>query len=178
MWRRHVLLNGCAQMWRHGVLVLFIVLAAKCTSPLTNIILTLCLRIELRDPNDDMAVDLLKKDINHLIRSIPGLLAVLIIDRDGVPLIEVHRDLVPELALQASGLSMTVLAADQVTKLGFGKCNTICCTYENYQVVTFNKLPSSLVVTLIADSSANTGMLLSLGTDFDPVINELRKIKI
>lgn len=125
-----------------------------------------------------MAVELFKKELNHLMKSIPGLLAVLIIDRDGVPLIEVHKDLVPELAMQASALSMTVLAADQVAKLGFGKCNTICCDYDNYQVVTFNKLPTSLVVTLIADSNANTGMLLSLGSDFDPVINELRKIKI
>lgn len=125
-----------------------------------------------------MAVELFKKELNQLIKSIQGLLAVLIIDRDGVPLIEVHKDLVPELAMQASALSMTVLAADQVAKLGFGKCNTICCEYDNYQVVTFNKLPTSLVVTLIADSTANTGMLLSLGPDFDPVINELRKIKI
>lgn len=125
-----------------------------------------------------MAVELFKKELNQLMKSIPGLLAILIIDRDGVPLIEVHKDLVPELAMQASTLSMTVLAADQVAKLGFGECNTICCDYDNYQVVTFNKLPTSLVVTLIADSSANTGMLLSLGPDFDPVINELRKIKI
>lgn len=126
-----------------------------------------------------MAVELFKKELNQLMKSIPGLLAVLIIDRDGVPLIECHnKDLVPELAMQASALSMTVLAADQVAKLGFGKCNTICCDFENYQIVTFNKPPSSLIVTLIANSTANMGMLLSLGSDFDPVINELRKIKI
>lgn len=125
-----------------------------------------------------MAVELFKKELNQLIKSIPGLLAILIIDRDGVPLIEVHEDLAPKLALQASTLSMTVLAADQVTKLGFGKCNTICCDYENYQVITFNRMPSSFVVTLIGDSSANTGMLLSLGPDFDSVISELKKIKI
>lgn len=125
-----------------------------------------------------MAVELFKKELYQLMKSIPGLLAVLIIDRDGVPLLEVHKDSVPEMAMQASALSMTVLAADQVAKLGFGKCNTICCDYESYQVVTFNKLPTSLVVTLIADSSANTGMLMSLVADFDPVLNELRKIKI
>lgn len=125
-----------------------------------------------------MAVELFKKELSNLMQSIPGLLAVLIIDRDGVPLIEVHKDLVPEVALQASALSMTVLAADQVAKLGFGECNTICCDYDSYQVVTFNKLPTSLVVTLIADSKANTGMLVSMGPDFDPVISELRKIKI
>lgn len=125
-----------------------------------------------------MAVELFKKELHQLMKNIPGLLAVLIIDRDGVPLIEVHKDLAPELAMQASALSMTVLAADQVTKLGFGKCNTICCDYENYQVVTFNKLPTSLVVTLIANSAANTGLLLSLGPEFDGVVNELRKIKV
>lgn len=125
-----------------------------------------------------MAVELFKKELNQLIKSIPGLLAILIIDRDGVPLIEVHQELAPELAMQASALSLTVLAADQVSKLGFGKSNTICCEYENYQVVTFSKLPSSMIVTLIASSSANTGMLLALNSDFDGVLNELRKIKI
>jgi mitogen-activated protein kinase kinase 1 interacting protein 1 len=125
-----------------------------------------------------MAVELFKRELDQLIRSIPGLLAVLIIDRDGVPLIEVHQDLAPELAMQASALSLTVLAADQVSKLGFGKNNIICCEYDNYQVVTFNKLPSSLIVTLIANSSANTGMLLALNSDFDGVLNELRKIKV
>ena len=124
-----------------------------------------------------MAVELFKRELNQLIKSLPGLLAVLIIDRDGVPLIEVHKDLAPELAMQASALSMTVLAADQVSKLGFGKNNTICCEYENYQVVTFNKVPSSLIVTLIADSSANTGMLLAMNSDFDQVLHELKKIK-
>lgn len=124
-----------------------------------------------------MAVELFKKELNQLIKSIPGLLAVLIIDRDGVPLIEVHKDLAPELAMQATALSMTVLAADQVSKLGFGKNYTICCEYENYQIVTFNKMPSSLIVTLIANSTANTGMLLAMSSDFDPVLNELRKIK-
>lgn len=125
-----------------------------------------------------MAVELFKKELNQLMKSIPGLLAILIIDRDGVPLIEVHKDLVPGLAMQASALSMTVLAADQVAKLGFGKCNTICCDYENYQIVTFSKLPLPLVVTLIADSSANMGMLIAMSSDFDPVLNELKKIKV
>ena len=125
-----------------------------------------------------MAVELFKRDLHQLIKSIPGLLAILIIDRDGVPLIEVHQDIAPELAMQVSALSLTVLAADQVSKLGFGENNTICCEYENFQVVTFNKLPSSLMVTLIANSNANTGMLLALNSDFDGVLNELRKIRL
>lgn len=124
-----------------------------------------------------MAVELFRRELNQLIKSIPGLLAILIIDRDGVPLIEVHKDSTPELAMQASTLSLTVLAADQVSKLGFGKNNTVCCEYDNYKVITFNKMPSSLVVTLIANSHANTGMLLALNSEFDGVLNELRKIK-
>lgn len=124
-----------------------------------------------------MAVELFKRELNQLIKSIPGLLAILIIDRDGVPLIEVHKEPTPELAMQASTLSLTVLAADQVSKLGFGKNNTVCCEYDNYQVITFNKMPSSLVVTLIASSHANTGMLLALNSEFDGVLNELKKIK-
>lgn len=125
-----------------------------------------------------MAVASLKKELNSLMGGIEGLLAILITDRDGVPLIEVHKDILPSLAVQASALSLTVMAADQVAKLGFGKCSSIGCNFENYQMVTFNKHPTSLLVTLIADSSANMGMLLTIGSEFDSVVNELRRIKI
>lgn len=125
-----------------------------------------------------MSVELFKRDLAQLMKSIPGLLAILIIDRDGVPLIEAHQELVPELAMRPSFLSTTVLATDQAGKLGFGKCNTISCDYGSFQVVSFNKVSSALMVTLIADSKANTGMLLSLYSEFDLVVNELRKIKV
>lgn len=132
----------------------------------------------LAQRQDEMPLELLKQELNKLIASIPGLLGVLIVDRDGVPLIDVHLDSVPDLAVQPSALSMIVLAADQAAKLDFGKCSTICSDYEKYQIVTFSKFPTSLVVILLANSNANMGMLLSLGADFDSLTNELGKIRI
>lgn len=125
-----------------------------------------------------MAVPALKKELNTLMSSVEGILAVLITDRDGVPLIEVHKDILPGLAVQASALSLTVMAADQVAKLGFGRCSSIGCNFENYQMVTFNKHPTSLLVTLIADSTTSMGMLLAMSSEFDTIVNELRRIKV
>lgn len=131
-----------------------------------------------KNARDLPPIEQLKSDLNLLIKSIPGLLAVLIVDKVGIPLIDAHQDIVPELALKPSFLSMAVSAAEHVAKLGFGKCNTIYCDYENYQVVTFVKVASSLMVTLIAESRANTGMLLALSTEFDTLVNELRRNKL
>ena len=125
-----------------------------------------------------MAVELFKKDLQQLMNSVSGLMAIIIIDKDGVPIIETHVDILPELVLRPSFLSIALHASGIIPRLGMGKCNSICCEYENYQIITFNKIPSSIAVTLVADSKANTGMLFALSSEFDPVISELRKIRV
>jgi len=109
-----------------------------------------------------------------LIKSISGLHAIVITDRDGVPLVKANEELAPELAMRPTFLATTALTTDQAGKLGAGRCKTVVCEYENYQVVHFNKQP--FMVTLIAGNKANTGMLLALENQFDPVLNELHKV--
>ncbi|EMP32808.1 Ragulator complex protein LAMTOR3 [Chelonia mydas] len=97
----------------------------------------------------------LKRFLYKKLPSVEGLHAILVSDRDGVPVIKVANDNAPEHALRPGFLSTFALATDQGSKLGLSKNKSIICYYNTYQVVQFNRLP--LVVSFIASSNANTG---------------------
>jgi mitogen-activated protein kinase kinase 1 interacting protein 1 len=120
------------------------------------------------------AAEELQRELLFLMENINGLQAIVITDRDGVPLIKASKELAPELALRPTFLATAAMTTDQGSKLRMGKCKGIFCEYENQQVINFNRNP--FTVTLIATNKANTGMLLSLQNAFDPVLAELHKV--
>ncbi|XP_030420297.1 ragulator complex protein LAMTOR3 isoform X2 [Gopherus flavomarginatus] len=95
--------------------------------------------------------DDLKRFLYKKLPSVEGLHAILVSDRDGVPVIK-----------------------DQGSKLGLSKNKSIICYYNTYQVVQFNRLP--LVVSFIASSNANTGLIVSLEKELAPLFEELRQV--
>ncbi|XP_009082919.1 PREDICTED: ragulator complex protein LAMTOR3 [Acanthisitta chloris] len=105
---------------------------------------------------------------------VEGLHAIVVSDRDGVPVIKVANDNAPEHALRPGFLSTFALATDQGSKLGLSKNKSIICYYNSYQVVQFNRLP--LVVSFIASSNANTGLIVSLEKELTPLFEELRQV--
>lgn len=78
----------------------------------------------------------------------------------------------PEMAMRPQFLSTFGLAVDQGSKLGLGKTRTLISTYSQYQIIQMNKLP--LVVSFIASDSCNTGHILSLEEQLDPLLNDLK----
>ncbi|XP_064190869.1 ragulator complex protein LAMTOR3 [Anguilla rostrata] len=121
----------------------------------------------------DMA-DELKRYLYKQLPSVEGLHAIVVTDRDGVPVIKVANDNAPEYALRPGFLSTFALATDQGSKLGLSKNKSIICYYNTYQIVQFNRLP--LVISFIASSSANTGLIISLEKELVPLIEELRQV--
>ncbi|XP_072032279.1 ragulator complex protein LAMTOR3-like isoform X2 [Amphiura filiformis] len=117
-------------------------------------------------------VEELKKYFWKLMQMVDGLEAIVVTDRDGVPVIKVATEAVPQLALKPHFLSTFAMAADQASKLGLSKNKSIVCTYNSYQVIHFNKTP--LVISLIASNDANTGMILNLETELEDVLQELK----
>ncbi|KAI2535319.1 LAMTOR3 isoform 2 [Pan troglodytes] len=111
--------------------------------------------------------DDLKRFLYKKLPSVEGLHAIVVSDRDGVPVIKEH-------ALRPGFLSTFALATDQGSKLGLSKNKSIICYYNTYQVVQFNRLP--LVVSFIASSSANTGLIVSLEKELAPLFEELRQV--
>ncbi|CAN9502067.1 unnamed protein product [Ophioblennius macclurei] len=118
--------------------------------------------------------DELKRYLYKQLQSVDGLHAVVVTDRDGVPVIKVANDNAPVHALRPGFLSTFALATDQGSKLGLSKNKSIICYYNTYQIVQFNRLP--LVISFIASSTANTGLILSLEKDLAPLIEDLRQV--
>uniref|UniRef100_A0A670IXI0 Late endosomal/lysosomal adaptor, MAPK and MTOR activator 3 n=3 Tax=Podarcis muralis TaxID=64176 RepID=A0A670IXI0_PODMU len=123
--------------------------------------------------SDNMA-DELKRFLYKKLPSVEGLHAIVVSDRDGVPVIKVANDNAPEHALRPGFLSTFALATDQGSKLGLSKNKSIICYYNTYQVVQFNRLP--LVVSFIASSNANTGLIVSLEKELAPLFEELWQV--
>lgn len=110
--------------------------------------------------------DDLKKQFYHQIKSIKGLHAIVFSDTDGVPVLKVADEKTresPEFYERPGFLSTFPLASDLAGKLGFGKNEYFVCGYEKHTIVQFNIQP--LTISLIADESTNTGLLLNLGKD-------------
>uniref|UniRef100_A0A8C6P010 Late endosomal/lysosomal adaptor, MAPK and MTOR activator 3 n=1 Tax=Nothobranchius furzeri TaxID=105023 RepID=A0A8C6P010_NOTFU len=84
------------------------------------------------------------------------------------------NDNAPVQALRPGFLSTFALATDQGSKLGLSKNKSIICYYNSYQIVQFNRLP--LVISLIASSGANTGLIMSLEKELTPLIEDLRQV--
>ncbi|XP_064622268.1 ragulator complex protein LAMTOR3-A-like isoform X1 [Lineus longissimus] len=118
-----------------------------------------------------MAEDL-KKLFHRQMKQIDGLHAIIVTDREGVPVVKVSDDSAPELATRPSFLSTFGIATEQASKLGLSRNKNMICFYTNYQVVHLNKLP--LIVTMIATSDANTGLILSLEQELDDALQELK----
>ncbi|XP_051032808.1 ragulator complex protein LAMTOR3-like [Phodopus roborovskii] len=118
--------------------------------------------------------DDLKRSLYKKLPSVEGIHAIVVSDRDGVPVIKVANDSAPEHALRPGFLSTFALTTDQGSKLGLSKNKSIICYCNTYQVVQFNRLP--LVVSFIASSNTNTGLIVSLEKDLAPLFEELIKV--
>lgn len=127
------------------------------------------------DPYDfSVPLQELKKHLIQIISRVQGLQAIVFTDRDGVPLIKAATDGAPEHALRPGFLATVGMAMSQGNKLGLGKCNKMISSYGNYQVVSFNRHP--VTITLVASSSANTGMILNLEEELNTVSQTLRSV--
>ncbi|KAJ0008992.1 hypothetical protein NQD34_016407 [Periophthalmus magnuspinnatus] len=115
-----------------------------------------------------------KRFLYKQLQSVEGLHAIVVTDRDGVPVIKVANDNAPVHALRPGFLSTFALATDQGSKLGLSKNKSIICYYNTYQIVQFNRLP--LVISFIASSNANTGLIMSLEKELAPLIDDLRQV--
>ncbi|ELU08350.1 hypothetical protein CAPTEDRAFT_163273 [Capitella teleta] len=116
-------------------------------------------------------VEEVKKFFHQLLKTVDGLQAIVITDREGVPVLKISDETASELALRPKFLSASGMAMEQAGKLGLGSNNYSISFFKNYQVVCFNKLP--VIVTMIATAAANTGMILGLESDIENTLHEI-----
>jgi mitogen-activated protein kinase kinase 1 interacting protein 1 len=121
-----------------------------------------------------MMAEELKKYFNQLMKMIEGVHAIIITDREGVPLLQVRDESLPEYATRASVLATSSATIEQGSKIGLGQTKTVTAMFSTHQLVCFNRTP--LIVTVWADRSANTGHILSLEQQLLDVVSELRPV--
>lgn len=80
------------------------------------------------------------------VSSTPGVRGVVIGDRDGVPILRVHDETVPETAFRPGFLSSVGFATDQASKLGHGKARHIISIHERHQVTNWQRERGDVMV--------------------------------
>ncbi|KAL8591007.1 hypothetical protein ACOMHN_021772 [Nucella lapillus] len=115
-----------------------------------------------------------KAYLRKLLNYVSGLHAIVISDRDGVPMMKVADEHAPELALRPAYLSTFSHMTDQASKMGMGTNQSLIAFYDNMQVVQLNQHP--LTVTFIAEADTITGEVLNLELDLKDILVDLRKV--
>ncbi|KAL1918603.1 uncharacterized protein VTP21DRAFT_2625 [Calcarisporiella thermophila] len=104
-----------------------------------------------------------------------GLKAALLTDREGITLLKFTTNEISSKILSPLLATTFSMTSDQSSKLGLGQNNTIISTFSLHQILQFNHSP--LIITLVANSQANTGLLLELGAALreltEPIIENL-----
>lgn len=112
--------------------------------------------------------------LRKLILSVKGLHAIVVSDRDGVPIVRMTDAQAPEKAIRPSFLSYFGHSSDQASKIGFGINRTIIAFFENVQIVQMNKHP--VMVTFIADPDSITGEIIALEPDLQELLDEIKEV--
>lgn len=113
----------------------------------------------------------LESHLRSMMGQVEGLRAIVITDRDGVPVLKVSENSLPSMATRPPFLSTLAMGSEQQAKLALGHAKSLICLYENYQVVVLNKSP--MLVSLIATEAANTGELLDMDRLMAPLLDAL-----
>ncbi|ESO85831.1 hypothetical protein LOTGIDRAFT_221281 [Lottia gigantea] len=116
----------------------------------------------------------LKRSLFKFMSNVEGLDAIIVTDRDGVVMLKVAHESVPDQVTRHQFLSVFGSMSDQASKLGLGTNQRIISLYDNYQVVQINKQP--LLVTMVGSSEANTGEILNLEKDLDMLFKDLSTV--
>uniref|UniRef100_A0A914WJI6 Uncharacterized protein n=1 Tax=Plectus sambesii TaxID=2011161 RepID=A0A914WJI6_9BILA len=114
-----------------------------------------------------------RKSLQMLLESVDGLFQLFVADREGVPIVTVTAANNAETLLRPQLLTSYQAAIEQSSKLGLGGHKQMVCSYGTLQLVLFNISP--LTVTLIASSQANTGLLLGLRDQIEPIAEQINQ---
>jgi len=114
----------------------------------------------------------LRKHLSEYMTSVPGLLAIVLADKDGVPLVKTDLPDCPEQATKPAFLTTyTGSTQEQAGKMGLGSNSCLIAVYANHQVIHCTHM--SIIVTLVANSDANTGQLTGLFDAMKPFLTDI-----
>ena len=107
----------------------------------------------------------------QLFSHIDGIEAILIRDKDGVPVLKLPtNEAVDQLDLQTLIPPVQILQ-DQSSRMNLKKLKTVVTYWSARQIITYNVPP--LVIIVAADTNVNTGALLNLYNDLQSMASEV-----
>jgi len=117
--------------------------------------------------------DEVKRFFTGLLQKINGLKAIIICDRDGVPLLKLSKDnKFPELGTKQSFLATFSVANEQSCKMMLGQNKSILLFYKSSVIVQMNKNP--LIVTFVGSENCNTGHIMSMEDELDKYLEDYK----
>mmetsp|Transcript_20102 Transcript_20102/g.29886 ORF Transcript_20102/g.29886 Transcript_20102/m.29886 type:complete len:142 (+) Transcript_20102:457-882(+) len=117
-----------------------------------------------------------KQLLESIIERVPSVEAVIVSDGDGVELAHASA---PSVDIKDINESISLIStfsnvSDQANKFTFGKNNTITTFFKNRTVIHVNHAP--LVISFIAGTNANCGLLVGLVPDLKQALLPLQQI--
>ncbi|KAI1720560.1 mitogen-activated protein kinase kinase 1 interacting domain-containing protein [Ditylenchus destructor] len=110
------------------------------------------------------------ESLEKIIRTIPDIQSILILDRDGVSVVSAGDEIRNKGMLSSCFTS----SIEQARKLGMGGQRFWTFQYESHQLVLLNLEPFAVFIS--ATPSANTGILCCLGAQLKPILDECEEI--
>ncbi|KAI9342174.1 Ragulator complex protein LAMTOR3 [Pilaira anomala] len=105
-----------------------------------------------------------------------GLLVAMVTDRDGVIILKSVSEDAKENMTEPTIPTTFAITNNQASKLGLQHNKSIISVYDNYQVIQLDQSP--LIITLIAESNANTGLFMNLGDNLleltEPLVEAMK----
>jgi len=116
-------------------------------------------------------MDELKQLLHEYVISVPGILGIVLSDREGIPIIRCKLDECPDSATKPQFLSTHATAGEQANKLGLGTNETIMAVYKNYQVLHMNH--AAIVISVIATADAVLSEVRSTADRLKPLVQDI-----
>jgi len=113
----------------------------------------------------------IRKLLMSYVEDVPGMLGIVLSDREGIPIIRCTLDDCPEPATRPAFLSAHSASLEQAGKMGMGANETIMAVYQNYQVI--HMLYSGVVISLIATTEAILNEIRNTGDSLKPLIQDI-----
>eukprot|EP00123_Amoebidium_parasiticum_P000252 comp10617_c0_seq1/m.5302 comp10617_c0_seq1/g.5302 ORF comp10617_c0_seq1/g.5302 comp10617_c0_seq1/m.5302 type:complete len:131 (-) comp10617_c0_seq1:92-484(-) len=108
---------------------------------------------------------------SRLLPRIPGLLAVVLSDRDGVIVEQARTDGLPDGLPSPAFLATLAVASEQAGKLGLKRSKGIAAMFNDVQIVHFWVSP--FVISLYAKADASTAVLMDLEGELQQAVRPL-----
>ena len=105
-----------------------------------------------------------------------GLKAIIISDRDGVPVLKLSKEnnKFPELGSKQQFLATFSISNEQSSKMLLGRNKSIITMFKSSTIIQLNKYP--LIITFIGTENCNTGHILAFENEVDRYLEEYKII--